>query len=236
MYKVALCEDEKVFSEAQKKICQDIFSKLNIEYHISVFQNNNDFLNAFIDNGKRYDLLLLDILMEGTDGMALARRIRKTDKETTIIFITSSPDYALQGYDVEAMHYLIKPVDSGKLERLIYADYHSRFLNQIFMFETRDGKKRIAIKDIICLETAGRKVGVTTPQSLIFVSGKLTDLLNQLPKEPFVRCHQAYAINIRNIRELTKQDVIAVDGKVIPVSRTFMKDVQKAFMRQMRGS
>lgn len=236
MYEVALCEDENVFFEAHKKICQNIFDRLNIEYHISGFRNSNDFLKAFMEEGKRYDLLLLDILMNGTDGMALAHRIRKSDREATIIFITSSPDFALQGYDVGALHYLMKPLDGKKLEQLIHADYHSRFSNQFFLFETHEGKRRIAIKDIICLETAGRRVEVTVLEGSIYVSGKLTDLLNELPKEQFTRCHQAYAVNIQSIRELTKQDAIAVNGKEIPVSRTYMKDVQRAFVRQMRSN
>lgn len=236
MYKVALCEDESVFFEEQKKICQNIFDGLNIEYHISGFRDSDDFLKAFMEQGHRYDLLLLDILMDGEDGMALARRIRKSDRDVTIIFITSSPDFALQGYDVGALHYLMKPLDGGKLEQLIHADYHSRFPNQFFLFETREGKRRVAIKDIICLETAGRRVEVTVREGPIYVSGKLTDLLKELPKELFTRCHQAYAVNIRNIRELTKQDAITVNGKEIPVSRTYMQDVQKAFVRQIRGN
>ncbi len=235
MYRVALCEDEKIFSGAQKKACCDIFEKLNIEYHISVFDNSADFLKAFLEQGERYDLLLLDILMEGTDGMTLAKRIRETDKETAIIFITSSRDYALLGYDVNALHYLMKPLDIGKLEQLIQADYHKRFSNRFFLFETGGGKQRTELKDIICLETAGRRVAVTTHDGLMYVSGKLTDLLNELPKEQFIRCHQAYAVNIRNIRELTRQDAIAIDGKAIPVSRTFSKEVQKVFVRQMRN-
>lgn len=235
MYKVALCEDEQVFFEAHEKICRTILAGLNIEYHVSVFESSDDFLNAFLEQGERYDLLLLDILMEGTDGMTLARRIRETDTDMGIIFITSSPDYALQGYDVAAIHYLMKPVDGAKLERLIHTDYHSRFSNGFFMLKTTGSRQRIAIKDIICLETAGRRVGVTTRQGLIFVPGKLTNLLSELPQELFIRCHQSYAVNIRNIRELTKQDAITVNGKAVPVSRTFMNDVQKAFVRQMRS-
>lgn len=235
MYKVALCEDEKVFFEAHEKICRDILARLTIEYRLSVFENGHDFLNAFLEQGERYDLLLLDILMEGTDGMTLARRIRETDTDMAIIFITSYPDFALQGYDVAALHYLIKPVDGAKLERLIHGDYHSRFANEFFMLATNGSKRRIAIKDIICLETSGRRVAVTTREGLISVPGKLTDLLSELPQEHFIRCHQAYAVNIRNIRELTKQDAIAVNGKTVPVSRTFMSDVQKAFVRQLRS-
>ncbi|MFT4106285.1 MAG: LytTR family DNA-binding domain-containing protein [Lacrimispora sp.] len=236
MYEVALCEDENIFFEAQKKICRNIFDRLNIEYHISGFRNSSDFLKAFMEQGNRYDLLLLDILMDGADGMALARKIRESDRDATIIFITSSPDFALQGYDVGALHYLMKPLDGEKLEQLIHADYHSRFSNHFFLFETREGKQRAAIKDIICLETAGRRVEVTMREGPIYVSGKLTDLLNELPKEQFTRCHQAYVVNIQNIRELTKQDAIAVNGKEIPVSRTYMKDVQRAFVRQMRSN
>lgn len=235
MYKVALCEDEKVFFEAQEKICRGIFARLKIEYHISVFENSKAFLNAFLERGERYDLLLLDILMEGTDGMTLARRVRETDRDAAIIFITSRPEYALEGYDVNATHYLMKPVDSAKLEQLIHADYQSRFSNRFFVFESQGGKQRVAIRDIICLETTGRRVAVTTRKGLISVPGKLADLLEELPQDQFIRCHQAYAVNIRNIRELTRQDAIAVNGKAVPVSRTFMKDVQTAFVRQMRG-
>ena len=234
MYKVALCEDEKIFSDAQEKTCREILDKLHIAYHISLFHNSADFLNAFIEEHRQYDLILLDIVMDGMDGMALARRIRERDREVAVIFITFSPDYALQGYDVNALHYLLKPVDSNVLERLIDSDYHNRFLTHYFVFESDAGKLRTALKDIICLETVGRRVQVTLKNGKATYSGRLAELLEKLPKDKFVRCHQAFAVNIANVREITRQDAIAVNGKAIPVSRTYSKDVQKAFMRQLR--
>lgn len=234
MYKVALCEDEKIFSDAQKKICCNILEKLYIEYHISVFDNSSDLLKVLSEENGQYDLLLLDIVMDGMDGMTLARRIRETDGDATIIFITSTQEYALQGYDVNALHYLMKPVDGNTLERLIEADYKRRFLTQVVVLESETGKQRTAVKSIVCLETVGRRVEVTLTNGNAYYSGKLTALLDELPKDMFVRCHQAFAVNMANIRELTRQDVIAVSGKRIPVSRTFAKDVQKAFARQLR--
>lgn len=234
MYKVALCEDEKIFSDAQKKICCSILERLYIEYEISVFDNSAELLKVLWEENRQYDLLLLDIVMEGMDGMTLARRIRESDKDATIIFITSNHEYALQGYDVNALHYLMKPVDGNMLERLIESDYKRRFSIQVIILESAAGKQRIAIKSIVCLETVGRRVEVTLTSGKVYYSGKLTSLLNELPKDKFVRCHQAFAINMANILELTRQDAIAANGKRIPVSRTFAKNVQKAFVRQLR--
>lgn len=234
MYEVSLCEDERVLSEAQEKTCCGILEKLNIEYHISVFNNSMDFFKSFSEKQARYDLILLDIMMDGMDGMTLARRIREKDRDAAIIFITSNRDYAFEGYDVNALHYLMKPVDGGALERLIAADYNNRFQISYLMFESDAGKIRVATKDIICLETAGRRVEVTLKNKSVYYHGKLTELLTKLPKDKFVRCHQSYAVNIANIHELTRQDIIAVNGRAIPVSRTFAKDVQKAFAKQLR--
>lgn len=234
MYEVAICEDEKIFSDAHEKICHEILDKLNIDFHISVFNNSTDFLRAYSGAQKRYNLILLDIVMDGTNGIELAKRIRESDEEASIIFVTSSSDYALQGYDVKALHYLMKPVDITQLERLIMADYHNKFQYNYFIFKSGSQNIRIPLKDIISLETTGRRVEITLSDRTHFYSGKLIELLSELPAERFVRCHQAFAVNIDNIRELTRQSAIAVNGKEIPVSRTFLKDVQQAFLRQMQ--
>jgi DNA-binding LytR/AlgR family response regulator len=231
LYTIAICEDEAVFRDEQKSICRSILEKLNLEYHISVFDSGNDFWDTFL-TGKRYDLILLDIIMDETNGMELAKKIREQDGDVAIVFITSNPGFALQGYDVNALHYLIKPLDSDVLERLIKADYRHRFQSRFLVFKSGTQTLRLPIRDIICLETVGRRVAITMPDRTVEYSGKLSDLLDG--KEQFLRCHKAFAINPRNIRELTRTDAIAINGKMIPVSRTYLKDVQKALLQQIR--
>jgi DNA-binding LytR/AlgR family response regulator len=231
LYTVAICEDEAVFRDEQERICRSIFEKLNLEYHISVFSSSIDFWDAFL-TGKRYDLILLDILMGETNGMELAQKIRDHDGDVAIVFITSNPGYALQGYDVNALHYLMKPLDSDVLERLIKADYRHRFQRHFLVFKSGAQTQRLPIRDIIYLETVGRRVAITMPDRTVEYSGKLSDLLEG--KEQFIRCHKAFAINPCNIQELTRTDAIAANGKMIPVSRTYLKDVQKALLRQIR--
>lgn len=151
MYRVALCEDEAFFSMELGKMCRGILDHLAIEYELIPFNSSKEFLHAFLAMGKRFDLMLLDIVMAEPDGMELAHMIRKDDPNGAIIFVTSNPDYALQGYDVQALHYLIKPAKQEVLERLIKADYHTRFQTNFILFETSTQKVRVALQDIISL-------------------------------------------------------------------------------------
>ena len=163
MYEIALCEDEEVFSEAQEKMTREILEKLNIEHRVTVFDSGEKFLAAFSKERKRYDLILLDILMDKMSGMELARAIRESDKEAVIIFITSSREHVFEGYDVNAFHYLVKPVDAATLEQLIKKAYKDQFQNNFFVFKLGAQNQRILIKDIIALETVGRQVEITLP-------------------------------------------------------------------------
>jgi DNA-binding LytR/AlgR family response regulator len=234
MYKVVLCEDEEFFSNEQERICREIFERHGIEYHINVFPNGKAFFSAFPKHENLFDLILLDIVMDGMNGIEIARKIRETDKNVVIIFITSNQDYALQGYEVNAFHYLIKPIDVFVLENLILTAYNDKFNDRIIIIKMGEQRFRIPLNDIVCLETAGRRVAVTTFDKTVYYSGKLTELLLELPKDRFVRCHQAFAVNVRNIRELNRQDAVAVTGRIIPVSRTYMGDTKNAFLRYLR--
>lgn len=236
MYRVALCEDEEIFSQAQEKICRDILESLNIEYDIAVFSGSEEFLHAFFDQGLRYDLILLDIMMDDMDGVTLAKQIRSEDEAVSIIFITSNPEYVFQGYDVHALHYLMKPLTPDALAPLIEAAYSRRIQDDYFVFHTDTGKIQVLLKDIICAETVGRRVAVTfQPNQRAYYSGTLLQLLDELPQGNFVQCHKSYAVNMRHIRELTGRDAIAQNGLKIPVSRTFAKEVQQAFFQKLRG-
>ena len=233
LYKVALCEDEEVFAAAHEKACRDIFHKLNIEHELTTFHSGEDFFDVFETRRTRYDLIVLDIMMDGMNGIQLARKIREKDKTVCIIFLTSNRDFALEGYDVNALHYLLKPLDINAFEQLIKTAYKKKFQDNFIVIKTGGLHLRILINDIICLETKGRRVEITLANDTVYYSGKLTDLLSKLPSDRFVRCHQAFAVNVKNIRELGRQDAIAVSGKKIPVSRTFMSDTKKVFMRQL---
>ena len=234
MYRIAICEDEKPFLEENERICRSIMEKLDAEHEIFLFADSATLLETFFAHGKRYDLLLLDIAMDETNGMELARKIRTHDPDSVIIFITSRPEYAIDGYGVGALHYLMKPICPDRLERLIAADYHRRFHKSFLVFRSGVQNLRIATKDVVYLEITGRSVAIVLVDgSCAQYQGKIAEFLSGL--RHFVRCHNSFAVNITNIRELKKTYAIAVNGREIPVSRTYYKETEKAFMRQIRN-
>jgi len=127
MYRVVICDDEQTFSDMQEEVCRAILDKMDIEYQISVFASSAKFMDAFTEQPEKFDLILLDIVMNGVDGIELAKRIRQKSEDVEIIFITSYQDYVFQGYDVNACGYLMKPVDKQKLEQLIVKAYEKQF-------------------------------------------------------------------------------------------------------------
>lgn len=225
-----ICEDETVFLKEQEAICRSICIKLNIEYEITAFETGMDFMAAYA-GGARYDLLLLDIMMDELSGMELARKLREQGNDASIVFITSNPDYAIEGYDVGALHYLMKPLDGQALGRVIAADYKRRFSQSYLFVKSGTQNLRLPLKDIICLETVSRHVKITTLNGEIETSAKLTELLKCLPGEQFYRCHVGFIINLSNVKTLSRTDAVAVNGKTIPVSRAYIKEVEKAFLK-----
>ena len=233
MYRIAICEDEKTFLEENERICRGIMEKLDAEHEIFLFESSAALLDAFFAQNKRYDLCLLDIVMDESSGMKLAQKLREHDFDSVIIFITSHPEYAIEGYGVNALHYLVKPICPDKLERLVAADYHRRFHQSHIVFRTGVQNLRIATKDVVYLEIVGRSVNIALVDgSSVQYQGRLSDFLSGLKQ--FVRCHNSFALNIANVREIEKTCAIAINGRQVPVSRTYYKDTQKAFLQQMR--
>ena len=234
MYKIALIEDEQIISQTQARQVRAVMEELGIEYRISVFDGSASFWSAFAQ-GRRYDLILLDIIMDQMSGVELARKIRQHDHDAAIVFVTVSPDFALQGYDVGALHYLVKPLDTELLAKLLSTDYEQRFQNHFFIIKSGSRNLRLATKDIICFETSGRRLTVTTAAKTYDCPGKLTDILASLPP-CFIRCHVGYVINLQNIKKLTRTEALAVNGKKIAVSRAYSEMAQTAFLKQLLDS
>ena len=169
------------------------------------------------------------------NGLTLAREIRLADKGVVIIFITSSHAYAIEGYEVNALRYIPKPVKRQDLENLIMKAYTEKYCENVHIFRSGEQRLCIPLRDIVCIETVRRQVEVSLIDRSFYHSGKLSEVFNELPKGLFVRCHKSFVINLGNTHKLDRQKATAVNGKEIPVSRTYLDDTRKAFLRRMRA-
>ncbi len=182
---------------------------------------------------RRCDLLLLDIEMEGQNGMELAKKLRARGDNIPIVFITGFADYMSAGFDVEALHYLLKPLDTGKFARVLdrYADRRAVTRDEIVV-DTENGSIHIRVSDIMYAEAFGRN-------SVLYMrGGQKTDcragigqLGAELPQPDFVSCHRSYIVNLRYVRSVKKTEITLDGGDTVPVSRRLYGEVCRAFAR-----
>lgn len=195
MIRIAICEDERIFLNQLSEWMRAILDKHSIIYSMGTYENGNAVLAR-----EAFDIVLLDIEMEPLNGLELAKRLRSRGDESKLIFITAHERYALEAYDVEAFHYLVKPVDRDKLERVILKICSSLQEEQTQAITIRQGVsvRKILFEQILYLEVMGRKIYLHTKKEIIPFYGKLEELEQSLP-ESFFRCHRSYIVNFDHV-------------------------------------
>lgn len=183
----------------------------------------------------QWDLLLLDIQMEHVDGMQTARRIREVDSEVIIIFVTSSPQYAVSGYQVGALSYLLKPVGYAAFAREL-----ERSLNQLrtrarrdMLISTVDGsRRRVDLADVLFVESLKHKVAVQTPETRHLVVSSMRAMEAELVEESFFRIHSGYLVNLHHVVEVEGNECRIRGGARLQISRARKQE----FLSALAGS
>ena len=230
MINIAICDDERVEITYLTAIVRKWAAVRDIPAGVSGYESAERFLFAYEDN-KNVDILLLDIQMKDMDGVELARRIRGENDAAEIIFITAFPDYAREGYEVSALHFLVKPVDADKLFAVLDKAWTN--LNKprkSILIETGGGSVRIPLADILYIETFSHIVDIVTSRGK-FAARMSAAEFETIAGETFFRCHRSYVVNLRYVRRLGKTELTLDSGAVIPVSRRLYHALNLAFAR-----
>lgn len=235
-YQIALVDDDALFLENLSSQVQQILQQAEVPHTLHAFAAAPQLLLT-MENGFQYDLFLLDIMMGDWNGLALAQQIRGMGISAPIVFITSTKEYALDGYRVQALHYLLKPVDPPALQELLLKtcrmkqEAHARALT---IQHNRDYRK-IPLEDIEYIEQVGRKAVIHTFSEQFQSSDSLSHVAAGLPAEMFVRCHQGYAVNLQHIMLLHGPNLETRSGQLLPISRSRSKELKKAFLQRMHS-
>ena len=197
-------------------------------FHVGAFHDGADVLHDYRPD---WDILLLDIRMERVDGMTAARRIREVNPEVVIVFVTSSPQFAISGYEVDALSYLLKPVSYPS-----FAQEMQRCLRQLrrrerrhLLFTTNDGAKhRVDVADILYLKSVRHHVVIHTLDEDHSVVATLKSLEAELDGEGFIRCNNGYLVNLRHVTGAEGSECRIRGGVRLQVSRPRKKDFLEA--------
>lgn len=231
MIRIAICDDEikarQVLKFALWKTLPDSEKDLTI-YEFSSGEKTIAWLKA---NPGALDVLFLDIEMNGMNGMETARAIRTFNSDLIIVFVTGYADYVFDGYSVNALDYIIKPIKSEKLKDIITRINKTLYKTESKMYTVKnaDGLFRIPISDIIYFHSNAHRITLVSTDGNFDFLGKLDDIECNMADD-FIRTHQRYLIHIPKVEKVENNSII-MHGQNIPISRSRKKDVMSALTR-----
>lgn len=230
MLRFAIVEDEAVQARLLETLLTRWARRQEDAIQVSHYASAEAFLFEW-EEPAAYTALLLDIQMPGMDGMSLARKLRSHGEQAPILFITGDAGHMAEGYDVSALHYLLKPVDEAKLFACLDRVASQQAAPETFLLvDTPDGPCRIAQKDLLWAEALGHKVSLHMLQGEIHTTTPLTAIEAALSPEAFIRCHRAYIAGLRHIARLDKSSLHMDNGACLPISRRLHAQVMQAFI------
>ena len=230
--RIAVCDDEELFRIEFKAVLDKLL--INSEYDIDTFSDGENLYRAFLSSP--YDLVFLDIEMPGIDGITLAKRLRADSENVIIVFLTSHIEYALEGYEVNALRYLTKPVDTTKLREVLrYIDDRKKKSSQIMIKE--DGEEIIIdLNDILYMEAMDKNVRIVTSVKEYITRYNIGDYEEELKNNGFFRIHRGYLISLSRVRKITNNAVILDNDVSLPVSRSNMRALKDALYAYVEGT
>lgn len=201
-------------------------------YSVSSFSSGQ----ALLEDGGGFDLIFLDIRMEGPDGLETARLLRRRGERGLLIFVSALKEWVFDAFEVEAHDYLLKPLEAARFRRTM--DRALRFLEQrtgkVLVIRTGTAREVVPLSEIAYCEVLGRKVYLhKTGGTVISYYDRLEDLENRVDRR-FFRCHRSYLVNLDYVRGCQAGQVLLSGGEAVPVSRLRERELTEALLRRMK--
>ena len=224
--RIAVCDDEKPYREAVTGLVQSyIQTKPEQSFTLFSFSSGKELINYVDENGS-FDLYILDVIMPNMNGLQLASYLRSRGDHGMIIYLTSSPDFAVDSYNVEAFYYLLKPIGEQQFFQIM--DKAVTFFRQaeqdVVLIKTPRSSRAIPARNIRCAARAGRCVCYeltdgTTIESVTFNDKFQNAVASLLDHNGMLLIGSSYVVNLYYVEEITKSDLMLSGGRRIRIPR-----------------
>lgn len=227
MIQIAIVEDDRMYSDQLEAYLHKYEAEYGETFEISTFTDGDAIVSTY---QSQYDIILMDVEMRFMNGMSAAEEIRRMDKEVVIIFITNMPQYAIRGYAVEALDYILKPVSyfafSQRLGRAI--NRMKKREQKSLVLPVKGGVVRLPVNSILYLESQGHNLIYHTTTGEYLSSGTMKDAEEALKDLHFFRGSKWYLINLQQVQGMGDGCAKLKSGQDVPLSRSRRKEFMEA--------
>lgn len=232
---IAVCDDENIIREQIKNLIE----KQALNHILKIYSSGRELLEEKL----HFDIIFLDIQMEGLNGIDTAKKLRERGEETILIFITGLKEYVFDAFDVSAFHYLLKPVEEEKFYRVFQRAFEELKKREQkkqgegqeqFFIKTRTRCFTINKNDILFIENRARKVEIHTRKEIIEIYAVMNELEQQLGQN-FYRCHRGYLVNMTYIMEYNADSIQLKTGETVYLAKGKYNEFVKVYMRYLKS-
>lgn len=236
MLNIAICDDDKTFINYIEGVIESCSVRYEEKFNIKTFSDGSKLIDYMLIDQKNFDIILLDMQMKDLDGIQTARKIRKQNKNTIIIFVTSYTNMVYDAFEVKAFRYLLKSKVEEQLDNILKEAIEEigEDKRNLFVFSFQSTNHMIPFQDIIYFESKKRSIYVYTKDREFNYYGKLRDVEEQTKDMNFIRSHQSFLVNLKHVEEIKGFEIVLDTKQVLPISKSKVKDINRAFTWSLR--
>lgn len=228
----AICDDNFVHAHLLESC---LIERLDDNIECDIYQSGEALLDKIFNTDNRYDMLFLDIEMEGNNGIDTANAIREKDEKLLIIFVTSHSEYMKECFQCMPFRFMIKPVQQGELEEILKAARKKLARSKTTVgFKVNKTMVRLYTDDIIFCESTSHYITIHTKTEAYRVRMTMEQLDEMLPYPAFCRVHRSFMVHFKYVKSIREQALLLYEGnQLIPIGRNYKNNVMVSFTNYM---
>lgn len=227
--RVAIVDDREEDRLQIEELTVQVLKQAKVPHSISVYTNGHDLLDS-VRVGRKYHIVLLDVVMDAIGGMELVDALREQGSNPYIVFISSNREMAMYGYERNAVRFLGKPLDRHKLEEALMHCVGLWQTKKEILLPTNLGQYRTSFMDIDYVEAFDRGTRFYFREEAVECRMKFGEVEAWLPKPTFMHCHRAYIVNLTQVKAIRNYEFLLRDGRTVPIGKSRYNDVYRKFV------